>query len=368
MNFSIKKEILLKLISISENASSRNVSLPILSNILFESFDNLISVTSTDLDIGITISVPTKTSGGDKALINPKILSGVAARAPGPVIKIKKKENSILLEQKGYNASIQSEDGKDFPKIPKTESKTTFSIPPSEILPALAQVINSVSVSDSKPELSGVLFSFNSKEIVLASTDGFRLSEKKLPSPPETEGEGNYIIPAKSINALLRVFQDSEEDIHTFFEEGQVFFKGKSGSADIELVSNIIEGSYPEYKTIIPKEFICSVALNKKDLAEQVKACGIFSQISNIISVEVSGDLLTMSGEDAARGSLKSSLNSKKEGEDYKCSINNKYLTEGLDNIKESSIFIRFSKKDGPLLIEGEKDRDYIYLLMPVKG
>ncbi|MYE38415.1 MAG: DNA polymerase III subunit beta [Candidatus Spechtbacteria bacterium SB0662_bin_43] len=373
MNFSLKKEIVTKIIGMVEPALSRNSSLPHLSHIFIEGGDNTISISTTDLDVSILLSIPTKTKNKKKEslLVDPRVLSGVVSHALSPVVDIQKKGTVLEVKQKNYKSEIQTMDSDEFPAISESQSKDSVCIPSSVFLLALSQVVNSTSSMETKPELTGMLLHITNNDITLTTTDGFRLSEKKIFQKNVIKEEIKQIIPLKTVQALLRVFQDSEDDVCITTEENQVFFQGRVGLINALVVSNIIDGSYPAYENIIPKDFTVSFLVNKSNLVERIRAGSIFSSDSKTIKIDIVDNSMVISSKDTRTGDFDASLpitiQEQKEGEDTEGVsrlLNYQYVLDGLSNIQDKEIVVRVS--NGPLFLQGSSVQDYLYLLMPI--
>ena len=373
MNFSLKKEIVTKIIGMVEPALSRNSSLPHLSHIFIEGGDNTISISTTDLDVSILLSIPTKTKNKKKEslLVDPRVLSGVVSHALSPVVDIQKKGTVLEVKQKNYKSEIQTMDSDEFPAISESQSKDSVCIPSSVFLLALSQVVNSTSSMETKPELTGMLLHITNNDITFTTTDGFRLSEKKIFQKNVIKEEIKQIIPLKTVQALLRVFQDSEDDVCITTEENQVFFQGRVGLINALVVSNIIDGSYPAYENIIPKDFTVSFLVNKSNLVERIRAGSIFSSDSKTIKIDIVDNSMVISSKDTRTGDFDASLpitiQEQKEGEDTEGVsrlLNYQYVLDGLSNIQDKEIVVRVS--NGPLFLQGSSVQDYLYLLMPI--
>lgn len=373
MNFSLKKELVTKIIGMVEPALSRNSSLPHLSHIFIEGGDNNITISTTDLEVSVLLSIPTKTKNKKKesVLVDPRVLSGVVSHALSPVIDIRKKGTVLEVEQENYKSEIQTMDSDEFPTVFEPQSKDSICVSSPTFLLALSQVINSASSMETKPELTGVLLCITNNDITLTTTDGFRLSEKKIPQKNTIKEEIKQIIPLKTVQAVLRVFQDSEDDVCITTEENQVFFQGKLGLINALVVSNIIDGSYPAYENIIPKDFIVSFLVDKKNFIERIRAGSIFSSESKTIKIDITDNSMVISSKDTRTGDFDASLpievqekEDNKDTQDVSRLLNYQYVLDGLSNIQDKEVVIRLS--NGPLFLQGKSTRDYLYLLMPI--
>ena len=366
---SFKKDTIIKILGMAETVVSKNSSLPSLSNVLIKKEDNKISFLASDLDIGISLSTPIKTGKKKEEpfLVDPRTFIGVVSHAPATNLDLEKKDNSFVVKQKDYSSEIPTIEGSDFPPMPSPQGKG-FDISAKDLLSSFSQVDNSLARLETKPELTGVLFTITKNEIVLVSTDGFRLAEKQISKKQASLKEDlSCIIPAKTIGVVSKVFQVDGDDIKISIEEGQIFFSGTSGTMDVCVVSSVIDGSYPDYKNVLPKEFVCSMIVEKQDLLERIKGGSVFTDDSNVIKIKVDSKSCVVSVKNTGKGDFETKIPITHNGDENECELNYTYLQDGLGNIEDKKVVVKFSKNNGPLFLQGEKTSNYIYLLMPIR-
>ena len=369
MNLSLTKNLLLKLTTAAEGVATKNPNLPIVSNILLQGKDKKLMVSATDLEVGLVMSTPLNVKKEGDVLVDPRTLNSLMSYSPEDVIMLEKINNTLCIKQKNYEASIQVEDLSNFPIIPETDKDDVVSIPTQQLVAGLKQVENSASTTSHKIELTGVLLQFIKGEIIFASTDTYRLSEKKISQKSITqENSQNIIIPIKAVQTLLKVLSDKDGDVDIYTEEGQIFFKYHEEGTTILIFSNIIKGDFPNYNAIIPKDFIATVTVSSKDFTDKIRAASVFSS-TNIphININIQKTALTITSKEKGKGDFKTSLPIEKQGQDVSFSFNYQYLLDGISNTNKENIILKVSKEDGPLLIQGQDSKDYFYLLMPVR-
>lgn len=369
MNLSLTKTLLLKLTTAAEGVATKNPNLPIVSNILLQAKGKKFIVSATDLEVGLVISTPLNIKKEGDVLVDPRTLNSLISYSPEDVVALEKVDNSLCIKQKDYQASIQAENRSNFPIIPYTDKDDTVSIPVSSLINGLRQVENSTALGGTKIELTGILLHFEKGEVVFVSTDGYRLSEKKITQKSITqENSQKVIIPIKAVQTLLKVLSDKNGDVDIYTEEGQIFFKYHEEGTTILIFSNIIKGDFPNYKAIIPQEFIATINISSKDFADKVRAASVFSS-TNIphINISIQKKSLTITSKEQGKGNFKTSLPIEQQGQDVSFSFNYQYLLDGVSNTNTENIALKVSKEDGPLLIQGQGNKDYFYLLMPIK-
>ena len=376
MNFTILTKEFKKGISIVEKITGKNLTLPILDNVLIEALSNFIKISATDLELGIQFWGMCKIEKEGKIAVPAKLLNQIAGVLTDEKINIKEKNNTLVIEGKNNKTQIKGFSADDFPIIPSFSKDIFIEIDSKKIKEGLMSVVDVVSLSQIKPEISGVYFSFNDNVVKLVATDSFRLSEKKI-SFPNKQGyknmfkeEVSFILPQRAAKELINIISEQEKPLRIYLSESQVLFEVFLPTIDhpeINLISRQIEGEYPSYQEIIPKEGKTKITLNRDEFIKQVKAAGIFGGRTNEIVLKTSSKELEIFSQDAEIGESNLSLPAKIEGDDLKVSFNWKFLVDGLANIKSSEIVFEFQGDDGPSIIRPVGDSSYLYVVMPIK-
>jgi len=365
------QENLKNALSLAERMIGKNLSLPILSNILLKTEKGFLKISSTNLEIGLNIMVAAKIEKEGEASIKAKIFSDYISNLPNNKIFIEEKDSKVSIKCEGFKAVFLGSSPKDFPIIPAIKDKSKFIELQAEILrDAINKVINAVSVSDNRIELTGILFSFSKQNIKVVATDSFRLTEKTIKEvivnklTSENKKENNFIIPQKTAQELLRILENKIK-VKIYLNEGQAFFE----TEDIYLVSRIIEGEYPDYEQIIPKSFKTKIHLDKTLFANAIKLSSLFSSKINDIKIKTNKKTNTLEvfSKDFELGETKSEVPIKMEGNDMETAFNYKYLSDGLSNISENEIILELNDENQPGFLKGKKDNDYFYIAMPLK-
>ena len=369
MNLSLTKNLLLKLTTSAEGVATKNPNFPVVSNVLLQAKDKKLTVTATDLEVGLIISTPLNIKQDGDALVDPKTFNSLVSYSPKDVVALEKKGNTLYIQQKNYEASIQMENLSNFPIIPHIETDDVISIPAQSLIAGLKQVENSTALTSHKIELTGVLLKFVKGEVIFVSTDGFRLSEKKIPQKSITkENEQQFILPIKAVQTLLKIFTDKQGDIDMYTEEGQIFFRYHEDGTTTLVFSNIIKGDFPNYKAIIPSDFVTTAIVPVKDFTDKIRAASVFSSTAvRHIHITIQKKSLTITSKEQGKGDFKTVLPVEHEGQDISFSFNYQYLLDGLSNTHEDTVILKVSKEDGPLFIQGQTNKDYFYLLMPIR-
>ncbi len=367
-----------KAISIVDKITAKQITLPILKNILIETKDGRLFFSATNLEIGIIIKIGAKIEREGKIAVPSKLISEFISNLP--------QEENIEIELNGqilnincgkYKAKINCLDSEDFPIIPERKGEYQFSIKNDIFKDIINKSLSSVSLNDIRVEFTGVNLSFFDNKIYFASTDSFRLSEYEI----EVKEMDDYkeiknttaIIPAETLRELNKILHNSSDNDKTLItiENNQVFFD----VGDIKMVSRLINGKYPPYKQIIPSEFKTEVLINKGELLQSIKIASVFTKKTdgeiNII-VENDKNLIVKSSLRES-GENQTELVIEKNGENQDFVLNPRYLIDGLNVMDEVNIKIMINDSFSPIILKMVNNKDgksvdnFIYIIMPIR-
>ena len=350
-------------LSAVERIVSRNVTLPILQNIVLKTENGRLKLSSTNLEIGINFWLGAKIDEEGEVAVPAKIFSDFISNVNDEKITISSKENVIGINSENYKTKIIGFSAKDFPIIPKSKESSFFNILSQEMLSIFTGVVDSASISEARPELSGVLVSFNSDKIEGAATDSFRLAEKNVLRKTGV-AEQSVIIPRSTVLELVRIFSNYEGEISLAISENQIFF----ATEDLEVVSRLIDGSYPDYKKVIPDKFISKVLVSKSELENNVRLASIFSSNISDIKIKAEENNFKVTAKNTDKGEISSKMQAFLKNEPFEVSVNYRYLLDGLKVIPTDRVSIEFTGEGNPLVLKPEEGKDFIYIIMPLRN
>ena len=362
------QENLKKGLNITERIIGKNLTLPILNNILISVEKSSIKLCSTDLEIGINCEISGKIIKQGAIVIPAKVLTSFINNLPNKKVQLKTKDNKLTIKCENYKSQIKGFSPEEFPIIPKIKSEPILKINKDILRTGLSQIVEITAISESRPEISGIYMKFEKESIKTAATDSFRLAEKIINDVDIASiNENEIIIPKRTIVELIRILQDDDiGNIELVLNQNQVLFN----LSNVQIISRLIEGKFPDYTQITPKEFQTQVITNKQELINNIKLASFFSGKANEVKLSIlpSKSLVELSSEDADIGSHKSSLPAKIQGKSIKISFNYRYLLDGLNNIFSDKVIISVGKEAGKTLITSVGDESYKYIVMPIKA
>jgi DNA polymerase-3 subunit beta len=364
MKIECLKEKLSVALLYAERITGKNLTLPVLSCILLEAKDNSLTIRSTNLDLGIEIHVPVKVEKEGSVAVPGQTISQFINNLQGDKnIKLEVVDGNLAISSAMGSTTIKSMPSEDFPTIPVVPEEKSFEIESEDFVRGLKSVWYSSSVSGIKPELSSILIASEEDGLVFAATDSFRLAEKRIKTKKQNDF-GQILIPFKNIPEIIRVLEGMKDVTVVHLSKNQISF-----SADgIYLVSRVIDGVFPDYKQIIPKESKTEAIVLKQDLLHSLKLATIFSDKFNQISVSVRPEqkvfeLKTRSNE---VGENVSRLIATISGEDVDINFNYKYIIDCFQSIDVDTVCLQFNGVNRPVVIRGVSDKTFMYLVMPM--
>jgi len=372
MKFVCTQENLHQGLSIASHINTKNINLPILNNVLLKVENNILKLIATNLEIAIVTKIRGKAEVDGEYTVPAKLLSDYISLLPKENINISLEDDFIHIVCANKLTKIKGIEATDFPLIPQIQKTKSFYVDGDVFKKALGQVAFSVLPNESRPEISGIYIDFNSKEgfATLVATDSFRLAEKKIKIDEKSSKEKiSFIVPLKTIwelNNILSVFSGNNHQLEISLDEGQVFFSYNN----TELTSRLVEGVFPDYSQIIPKEFNTTAKISVKELVLGTKSASLFSRsgLNDVhFKIKPSENSVDVYSTDNQTGEQKTVLTGEFKGTENKIVLNHKYLSDGLANIGSTQVIMEVINENSPCLLKPADDENYLYIVMPIK-
>ena len=359
----VHKERLLRALGFVERITSRNSTLPILSNILLGTENGRVRISATNLEVGVSCLIGAKVDSEGRVAVPGRTLTDFIRAAPGENVTLELKQNTLTAQSGKYRTTILCFDASEYPIIPKVDGGHVFSLPAGALRQLIVTVSDSVAVSDSRPELAGALLRFGSDAVTMAATDIFRLAEKRIPQP--SKAEASIIVPRGTLSELGRILGDIEGEVTIRIADNQVAFTHD----EFDVVSRIIDGRYPEYRKIIPERSLSRVLVKRGDLESAAKVAALFSSSISDIKLECSDGELRISGKNSSKGEAQAGVEANLKGEAFDVSMNYHYFLDGLKVIPTEKVVLEFTGKGSPFVLRPSgDDTGVVYLIMPLRS
>ncbi len=362
MKLIVNQKNLKRAISLVEKVVSKNTSLPILGNILFKTENGRLRLSATNLELGINTLIGVKIEEVGEIAVPARIFSDFINTVQDEKVTLVTKNNTLTINAEHYKTSILGFDPKDFPIIPKIKSEPIVSIPASILKGALVKVLDSMAISETRPELAGVLVQIKDNQCVFVSTDIFRLSEVILPI--KASASASIILPRNTVAELVRMCSDLEGDVQIKYADNQVAFVAE----DIELVSRVVDGTYPPYKNVIPEKFISRALIKRGELENNIRLAGLFASSISDVKIACSKDKLTITARNSDKGEIETDVPAVLKNEPFELSLNYRYILDGLKNMPGNDVIIEFTGAGSPLVMRPGDDKSFVYLIMPLRN
>lgn len=363
MKVSVTQENLSKALAVVSRVASSKTSLPVLNNILLKTDKNRLLLAATNLEVAITEHIGAKVVSEGALTIPARLISEFIANLPKGNIDLKVDGSKLVITSDKYNSTINGMSADEFPALPEIVSASEFKLPADLLKTAIAQTTLTASHDDTRPVLTGVYCHTYEGSLYFAATDGYRLSERKLVSTSE---DIQALIPAVTLADTARVLPDDCDEVVILIDEGQIRFR----MDDIEITSRLIDGKFPDYRQLIPKETEIHAKLAKSDFTRISKIASLFARESGgsiTVTTNAESQLVSIHSIASQLGENTSSAVAQIDN-DGAVTLNSRYLIEALGCFDTSEIEFGFSGKLAPCVLSSEKDRDYQHIVMPLRS
>ena len=375
MKITCKQQDLSRGLSAVSHAVSNRSTLPILSNILLATDQGRLKLSATNLEIGINCWVDAQIQEEGSTTVPAKLLTDLVSRLPqAPVdLAVADGSNTLSVKGQGSNANIKGMDASEFPLIPSAEGGEPPVMLDAVLLKEMiAEVAFAAADDDTRPVLTGVLVQVSDEKITFAAADAFRLAVRVAPLPGDDHPRGDILVPARTLIELGRILPaEGPVEMIVTPNRSQVLFH----TPQLDLVSRLIEGAFPNFRQIIPKEHSTRAVVDTKLFAEAAKRAELFARdSSNITRVKINPGghdglepgAVTVEATAEDLGDNTSIISALVDGPEMQIIFNVKYLSEVLAVIGSSEVALEANAPTKPGVIRPVGEHDYTYVIMPM--
>ncbi len=374
MKVTVLQENLARGLSIVSRAVSPRSTLPVLSNILIASDEGRLRLSATNLELGITCWIAARIDEEGSTTVPARTFADLVNTLPGDQVQLTLdvKTQSLHIKGGASNNDIKCIDAQEFPPLPVPEMEGAVPLNVVDFKEMIHQVAFAASTDESRPVLMGVLMNVEKENVTMVAADGFRLSVRKAQLSQPSAHPLNVIIPARALNELARVAGDSEEPIYMVVPKnrGQVLFRVK----DVEVVSQLIDGTFPDYQQIIPRNYKSRTLVSTAALLKACKQAEIFAREgSNVARFDIkqsNGDMqqseVEISATSEETGKNETIVEATVDGGGVLIAFNVKFLREALEVIKTPNVALETSAANAPGVIRPVGDDKFLHVIMPM--
>jgi len=373
MRFSCLQENLAKGLTIVGRAVATRSTLPVLSNILIATDEGRLKLSATNLEVGINCWIGAKVEEDGATTVPARLLTDFVNSLPPERIdaQLVTRTQTLNLRCSNNEANIKGIDAQEFPLILALSEDTGIQLEAATLREMIGQVYFAAAVDESRPVLTGVLAELSGTRLTMAAADGFRLSVRHIQLPQEAPASASVIIPARALQELARVSAEENEPVRMTIapNRSQVFFR----LTNIDLISQLVEGNFPDYKQIIPKSHSTHTVVDTAELLKAAKIASLFARdAANIVRLRITpgeqgiGGRLTVAATSAELGDNVSEINAAVEGQPIEIAFNAKYLLEVLGVINTAQVSLQTSNPQSPGVIRPMGDESFVHVIMPM--
>ncbi len=372
MKFTCTKENLIRAITVVNNIAGKQTNLPILSNVLFRVEQAKVEVIATNLEIAVKTIIRAKIEKEGAFTVPAKIVSDYISFIDGDQITLEQSGSELLITSGGTATRMKGLPADEYPVIPFVDQGNEYRVLVAPFRESLSNVVFAASKQDIRPELSGVYLSCLAERykegMILASTDSYRLAEKKV-SIISGETPFQVIIPSRTVQEMIRLLstikQEQEEALTLRFAGTQMCML----YGDVELVSRLIDGDYPDYVQIIPQEHKTVAVISKEQLVKHIKAASIFSTSGMngiLFDINPSDGSFVLKASSQQSGEYVSDIPAELRGESNMVVLNYRYVLDGIQQM-EGDIEVRVNNNESPSMFSTRGNAGYVYIVMPIR-
>ncbi len=373
MKVSCLQENLARGLSIISRAVASRSTLPVLGNVLIATDQGRLKLAATNLELAVTCWIGAKVDEDGATTVPARILSDFVNSLPPERIdmELNVKTQTLHLKCARYDANIKGIDATEFPIIPTIGEGKKISLEPETLREMIEQVTFSAATDESRPVLTGVVAKFEKDQVTFAAADGFRLSVRHATLSAPVDQPISVIVPAKALQEVGRVSGDQEDPIEMAVTENksQVLFK----LTNIEIVSQLIDGVFPDFTRIIPESHATRTVVNTAELQNAVKASAVFArEAMNTVRVQIApaGEMgagkMTMTATSAESGDNVGDIDATVDGEPVEIAFNTRYLADVLNVLHSPQVAIETSGSSSPGVIKAVNRDDFTHVIMPM--
>lgn len=367
MKFTVIKDNFSKNLQLVGKAVNTRSPLPILSNVLIKTEKGRIKLSSSNLQIAISAWMGAKVDEQGEITIPAKLLTEFTSQLREDKVDFTLVESVLKLSTEKTKATFNGMPGSEFPDFGEVKSDTTLTIEYQPFVEALNKVQFAVAVDEGRPVLTGIYFKVQDNNLLMATTDGFRMAECKLPIKEKVKEPIKCIIPAKYLIDFIKSLPADLKTVTINIDNDRNLLGIKV--EDVEAQIRMIEGEYPDYHAVIPEEHTTEIRISKEELASGIKLANVFAKdLGNMVKISIEGGAIKAISQPTESGSNSTDMQGEVEGEDLQIAFNAKYLLDLVNNVDADEILFRATESVKPGLFKIAGEENYLYVVMPMKA
>ncbi len=365
MKVSCTQENLQKGIQIVSHMAGARTTLPVLNNVLLKTEKGRLKLSATDLEIGISTWVGAKVDLDGSITCPARLISEYISTNTDKTISLELKGTEVKLTSDHFKANIKGIESSEFPLIPDVKEGNLIEVSAIDLKDAISKTVIACALDETRPVLAGVYIMAENNKLKMVSTDSYRLAEKTITLQNKIPNKFTLIVPQRTMVEIGRLIDDSLEKVEIKIGENQVQF----GLGPTEVVSRLIEGSFPDYEQIIPSTIKTKIEFNKAEFTNAIKMASFFARESanNVKLVLKKPNKIEIVAVSPQVGDNTSEISAEIDGDEHAIAFNAKFLLDGLQVMASEKVGLELAGQLSPGILRPSKDQNYLYIIMPLR-
>ena len=373
MKFTCTKENFSHALDIVSGLACKHINLPILANILIQTEESVVRLTTTNLEIVVKANLRAKVENVGSFTVPAKTLSDFIHLLGDEQVVVELQDSELSIKCASSATKIKGSPADEYPIVPEIEEKHAYALSVDEFKRALSQTVFAAAKNEIRPELSGVYFGLFTERyagLLLAATDSYRLAERTV-SVAQGNDEMKCIVPSRSLYEVIRLLglsrgEGAENNVRLWLSENQIALRYD----DFEMTSRLVDGKYPDYAQIIPDKFKTSAVFSAIAMINKIKAASLFTTIGvNAVVFDLNKDqnTISVSSTSTQTGEHSSEIDAEIIGEENSTLLNHRYVLDGLQSMDAEEIEFKVNNGDSPCMFRPKGKEGYVYIVMPIR-
>jgi DNA polymerase III subunit beta len=375
LDVSSPQDLLQRTLAQVSRAVATKTTYPVLSNVLIDADGDMLKLAATNQEIGITSVIPAQVVEPGRVTVDARLLSEFVNTLPPDQVRLSMERGRLTLRVKGVgaDAEINGIDAEEFPVLPQVDAGAyTARVDPQVLREMISQVEFAAATDDSRPVLAGVLVRLEDDRITMAAADGFRLAVRDAELASPVPDRLDIIVPARALRELARIVGEGSDPIELTITPNRAQLVVQSG--ETEFYSRLIDGTFPDFRQIVPREFATRLEVGRDDFLAAVRRAGFFARDNNDVvrlSAKVAADELApgnleVSATAAERGSSQSHVPAAISGPEGEIAFNSRYLIDMLSILRTGRVMIGMNGANQAGVVRPLESETYTYVIMPM--
>lgn len=363
MKITVNQNSLSKAISIAQKGLSNRSTMPILGGLLLKATEGSLSITGTDLEIGIETKVDCETIEPGNIVVTSRVFGEIIRKLPNEEIKIEVDDNNnIHVKCMNSKFNILGQDYEEYPELPQINKERSFSIEKDLLKDMINKTKFAIAQDETRPILTGALLEIENEEATLVALDGYRLALKKVKI--DLKDKLSLIIPGKTLIEVASIIDDSNSTVEVSTTNNHIIF----GIGNTVITSRLLEGQFLSYRDIVRNEYNTKVKVNTRELQNALERASLLAREgkNNLVKISIDEDYMVINSN-SETGDINEMVPIEMLGDSMEIAFNSKYIMDGIKAIDSEEINMYLVGNVHPCIINPVNDPNYTYLILPVR-